>query len=63
VDRLLFTKSLDIVGACTTEVVEIKYRVEYPTDYFSMIIAAQIISSGNFFPPQLGGQLRCCPPH
>ena len=52
VDSLLFTKSLDIVGSCTTEVVEINYRGEYPTDDFSMIIAAQIISSGNLFPLQ-----------
>ena len=50
VDSFLFTKSLDIVGACTTEVVEIKHQGEYPTDYFSVIIAAQIVSSGNFFP-------------
>ncbi len=47
VDSSLFTKSLDIVGACTTEVVEIEYPGEYPIDYFSVIIAAQIVSSGN----------------
>ncbi len=68
-DSSLFTKSLDIVGSCTTEVVEIKHRGEYPTDYFSVIIAAQIISSGTSSPLSHSSgrkglpESRCCSPH